>query len=183
MNKYKPLNEVYELVRQSNELLIETWYSQILFSWRWYLETILTFIPWIIWIKYRDRKQSIRLLFTGLIVAITTNALDIIGGTFDLWHYDWKILPFIPMYIPWDFALFPVIVMFFLQINPEVKPIYKALIFAFYSSFISEPVFYWMGLYHPVRWRYWYSFIIYILLYLFYNFVYNSRFLRNGSSE
>lgn len=180
LNKYKPLDEVYELIKNANILLTKVWSSQIVFSWRWWLQLILTIIPWIIWIKYRDKRQTVRLLFVGMIVAMTTNALDIIGGNFNLWHYDWKVFPFAPMYIPWDFTLFPIIVMVFLQIKPDVKPIYKSLIFAIYSSFLSEPLFQWMGLYHPIKWKHWYSFFIYILLYLFYNYIYNSRLFQSN---
>jgi hypothetical protein len=178
MDKYVPLDKVYELVADANSMLFQVWKAQILFSWRWWFEIVLTLIPWILWIKYRDKTQTIRLLFVGLLVGLITNTLDVIGGCFNLWHYDWKMLPFIPVYIPWDFALFPVIVMFLLQVKPKIKVIYKALGFAAYSAFISEPLFHWLGLYHPIKWKSWYSFIIYIFLYLFFNFVYNSKPLK-----
>jgi hypothetical protein len=172
------LDEVYNMVERANSKLIEIWVAQIVFSWRWWLEIALAIIPWIVWIRIRDKKNSARLLFVGLVVAIISNFLDVIGAAFNLWHYDWKDLPFLPIYMPWDFTLFPVSVMILLQFKPKIKAYIKGIVFSFLCSFIFEPLFSFLGMYHITNWKYWYSFIIYIPLYLFYNYLYKSKLLE-----
>lgn len=165
------LDEIYNIFNNVNKMLIEIWKEEILFSWRWWLGLILSIIPWIIWIKFRSKKYTVRLLFTGMIVVITTSFLDLIGITYGAWHYDWKVLPLIPMFIPWYFTLFPIAIMFFLQYKPAIKAIYKSIVFGVFCAFIFEPLFSWLGLYHSTGWNHLYSFIIYIPLYLFYNYI------------
>ena len=169
------LNEVFKKVATVNKELLQIWLSTIVFSWRWWLSFVLTFLPWIIWVKIRDKKDTARLLFVGLAVVIATDSLDIIGLSFNLWHYDWTLTPFIPEFIPWDYTLFPVAVMIMLQFNPKVNVLIKAIAFAFVSAYIFEPLFSWLGLYNPVHWKYTYSFIIYIPLFLIFNCIYKCR--------
>jgi hypothetical protein len=169
------LDEVYEMVAEANDKLIDIWFNEIVFNWRWWFEVVLAIIPWIIWIKIRDKTDTARLLFVGLAVMIVTNFLDIIGASFNLWHYDYKIFPCIPIYLPWDMTLFPVSVMFMLQFKPETNVFIKALIFAFLCAFVFEPLFNLLDMYHPLNWKYWYGFVTYIPLYLFFNFIYNSK--------
>ncbi|MDP4090273.1 MAG: CBO0543 family protein, partial [Bacillota bacterium] len=109
------LDEVYKISAQDSFKLYNIWITQIVFSWRWWFEIGLTIIPWIVWLKIRNKKDTARLLFVGSVVAIVSNMLDIIGGSYNLWHYDWKDFPFVPIYLPWDFTLFPVSVMIMLQ--------------------------------------------------------------------
>ena len=178
MDGVRILNGVFKKVAETNLELLEIWISTIVFSWRWWLSLVLTFLPWIVWIKIRDKKDTARLLFVGLVVLITTDSLDIIGLSFDLWHYDWTLTPFIPEFIPWDYTLFPVAIMLMLQFNPKVNVFIKAIAFAFTSSYIVEPLFIWLGLYHMIHWKYTYSFIIYIpLLFIFY-YIYKSKFFN-----
>jgi hypothetical protein len=169
------LDEVYEMVAEANGKLIDIWFKEIVFSWRWWFEMALAIIPWIVWVKIRDKKNTARLLFVGLVVIIVTNLLDIIGASFNLWHYDYKDFPFVPIYLPWDLTLFPVSVMIMLQFKPNIKVFIKAIVFSFLCSFVFEPLFYLIDMYHPVHWKYWYSLIIYVPLYYFFNYIYNCK--------
>jgi hypothetical protein len=175
------LDGVYNLVRQANGELGRIWIEQIVFSWRWWFEMTLAIIPWIVWVKIRDKENTARLLFVGLTVMIVTNFLDIIGASFNLWHYDYKDLPFVPIYLPWDMTLFPVSVMVMLQFKPEINVYIKAVIFSFLCSFIFEPLFSLIDMYHPVHWKYWYSFVIYAPLYWFFNYIYKSKLWEKQS--
>lgn len=183
LDKQYILGEVYKEVAKNNGRLQVLWLSHIIFTWRWWLGVALSIIPWIIWIRVRNRKQTIRLLFTGLVVAITTNVLDLIGVCYGLWYYDYKVTPMIVIYIPWDFALFPVSIMLLLQLKPEVNVFIKAIGFAMICSFVFEPLFTWLGIYVYVNWKQWYSFIIYIPLYLIFNKIYNSKLLKQCKNE
>jgi hypothetical protein len=175
MKEKQLLDEVYSSVAQGNLKIYSIWIANIVFSWRWWLAMILSIVPWILWIKIRKRTNTARLLFVGLVVAITSNVLDTIGASYNLWHYDWKVMPFIPIYFPWDFTLFPIFVMILLQFKPKINKYIKSIVFSFMCSFVFEPFFSWISMYHKVHWKYWYSFIIYIPLYLFYDYLYKSK--------
>lgn len=169
------LNDVYTRVSQENLRLVHIWVDNIVFSWRWWVSVLLAIIPWILWIKFRDKRDTARLLFAGMIAAVISHILDVVGLCFGLWHYDWKIFPCLPMYFPWDFTLFPIGVMVLLQFKRHINAWVKAVVFAFASAFIFEPIFSLLGMYHNIHWEYWYSFIIYVPLYLFYHYIYVSR--------
>lgn len=168
------LNEIHTQFTKLNRDLFNIWASEIVFSWRWWINLVLTIIPWIIWIKNRDKNNTLRLLFTGLVVATLTEFLDIIGISYGLWHYDWILIPLMPIYFPWDFSLFPVSIMFFLQVKPKISPLIKALLYGIFSALLMEPLFEKISMYHTMHWNKWYSFILYIPLYLLFNWIYNT---------
>jgi len=176
------LDEVYKVLSQDNSKLADVWLAEIVFSWRWWVLVGLSIIPWIIWIKIRNKNDTAKLLFIGLVAAIISNTLDTIGVTYNLWHYDWKVFPFIPMYMPWDFTLMPVSTMLMLQFKPNINKYIKGIIFSLVAAFIFEPLFSWSHMYHTVVWKYWYSFIINIPLYLFYSHLYKSKLWQNQSN-
>jgi hypothetical protein len=93
MKDNKLLDEIYNILKQDNIKLTDIWITQIIFRWRWWLSIALAIIPWIVWIKIRNKKDTARLLFTGAVAAIISNMLDIIGACYNLWHYDWKDFP------------------------------------------------------------------------------------------
>ena len=167
------MNEIYNLVAEANQKMYQLWITKIVFSWRWWLNLAITILPWIIWIKFRDKEKTFQLLFVGLVVVIVTNSLDNIGNNLNLWQYDWKVTPFTLAFVPWDFTLFPFAIMSILQIKPKISPYIKAVFFSFSTAFVFEPIYSWIGLYQPIHWKYWYSFIIYIPLYLVFNKIYN----------
>jgi hypothetical protein len=67
--------------------------------------------------------------------------------------------------------------MAFLQYKPHISPLLKAVVFSALTCFVAEPIFVWMGYYNPKHWEYYYSFPIYIVLYLIaYKFSTSTRF-------
>ena len=176
------LDEVYKILAQDNSKLTDIWLTQIIFSWRWWLLVALSIIPWIIWIKIRNKNDTVRLLFVGLVIGLVSNELDTTGITLNLWHYDWKIFPTIPMYLPWDYTLLPVSIMLLLQFKPKINKYIKAITFSFMCAYIFEPLSIIIGLYHVIKWKSLYSFIIYIILYLCYDYLYNSKLFKRQSN-
>jgi len=58
-----------------------------------------------VWIKLRDKKDSARLLFVGLVVMLTTGTMDSIRLAYNAWHYDWEILLLATAFVPYDYSL------------------------------------------------------------------------------
>jgi hypothetical protein len=155
-------NDLKELI----QIRIEVWSDHVVFSWLWWLGVFLSIVPWLIWIKYRKKDSSDRLLFVGFFVAVISLCLDVIGDQLGLWHYRFVVIPFLPSYLPWDLTLMPLTVMFLIQIKPKVNPLIKAAIFAILASYIGEPIFRWLGVYVLDDWSTSYSVPIQFLIYL-----------------
>ena len=172
MDSNKIIEEAYKLISKGNNEIVKVWFTQVIFSWRWWISIILSILPWIIWVKVRDKKDTVSLLFVGLIVMIITGIMDNVGINYGLWYYKWKPLPGSISVFPWNCTLFPVGILLILQFKPQVNAYIKAVSFSFVCSFIGEPFFVWLNMYHMTKWNYWYSFIIYIPLYLFFNYIY-----------
>jgi hypothetical protein len=155
-------NNLKELVYQK----IDIWTEHIVFSWLWWFGVTLSILPWLIWMKYRNKESSNRILFAGYFVIVVSLCLDVIGDQLGFWHYRFVVIPFLPTYIPWDLTQMPISIMFLIQIKPKLNPFIKAVIFALLSSYIGEPFFNWLGVYVLDAWKYSYSVSIQILIYL-----------------
>lgn len=172
------LDKIYNMIETVNYKLFHIWITQIIFSWRWWLAVTLSILPWIVWLKIRDKRDTVRLLFVGLVVMLVTNIMDNIGLSYNLWHYDSIVTPLPNLGLPWDYSLFPVGIMIIIQFCPKINAYIKSAGFAFVTAFIYEPFFVWIAMYHQTNWKYWYSFVIYIPLYLFFNYIYESKLFR-----
>lgn len=166
-NEYlKGMEDAYNLISQANVNMISIWLKYTFLTWQWWFGVCLTIIPWVLWLILRRKESTNRLLFTGLFVILISSWFDIIGILFGLWSYYYNVVPFSPAFIPWDFTLLPVTIMFLLQIKPKISPIIKAIVLSVVSSFIVEPFLVWIGVYNPKHWKYIYSFPIIIVIYL-----------------
>lgn len=160
------MERAYSLILQANHLMISLWLKNTFLHWQWWLGVCLAIIPWVLWLIFRKKESTNRLLFTGFFVMLIASWLDLMGILFGLWSYYHNVVPFSPAFVPWDFTLLPVSIMFLLQVKPQMSPIIKAIAFSIFSSFIGEPFFVWIGIYNPKHWEYIYSFPIVIVIYL-----------------
>ena len=162
----KLIDENTEQIQQLIHQKIKIWSEHVVFSSYWWLAFCLSIIPWILWIVFRKKQSSDRLMHAGLFVMITALVLDVLGDQFGFWYYRFNLIPILPTYFPWDLTLMPVTIMFLLQIKPKVSPFIKAVIFGLLTSYIGEPIFHWLGIYVTKNWKYTYSVPIQILIYL-----------------
>jgi hypothetical protein len=164
--KLKNANHFYNRVTEANIDYFHYWQEETFLHWDFWISTGFAIIPWIIWFKLHKKESRARLLLVGLFVIIITCWFDFIGTIYGFWYYTGKNIPTIPSYAPWDFCIFPVVIMLLIQYKPKMKPWKKALIFSGLSTFIGEPLFWWLGLYVIEKWNLLYSFPIYFIIYL-----------------
>jgi hypothetical protein len=164
--KIKETEGFFDEIHQIEMDYLQYWQENTLGHWDFWFSLCLTIVPWIIWFVFRKRGSEARLLLAGSFVIIISTWLDFLGVVFGLWHYSGKVFPTIPTYLPWDFCLLPVTLMLWLQINPHWHPFLKAVIYSALTSFVGEPFFEWIGLYTSEHWSSFYSFPIYIVIYL-----------------
>ena len=162
--------QVYAMIKDLQKESVNDWLQNSLFTWQWWLGVAITIVPWIIWIFIRDKKSTNRLIHVGFFAMIFAFTVDTIGITYGLWYFEYKVFPVIHIFLPWDFALIPVSIMILLQIKPHSYILIKALFFGVFSAYIAEPIFNWLGMFHPIDWKYTYSFILYVILFYICNF-------------
>ncbi|MCL6517442.1 CBO0543 family protein [Alicyclobacillus sp.] len=165
-----PLHAVFEhtydeIVRLHRQVF-QLWLTHVVFTWRWWIALMCATVPWMLWLLWRNRASSGRLLCAGFFIAALAEWLDSAGVALGLWHYDNEILPMMPSFLPWDLTLYPVTLMTFLQVKPHGSRYLKAALFGALVAFIAEPLFKWIGLYHPDHWRHLYTFVLLFLIYL-----------------
>lgn len=166
--KYREINHhIYESLHDIHSLKMEAWVEHVVFTTEWWFGVTLSIIPWIVWILFHNKNSRHRMLFVTFFITILASFLDTIGTQFGLWIYYYEVLPWLPAYLPWDWALLPVVIIGLLEFKPEYSPFIKAFLFAALSSFVGEPFFEFIGLYEPIHWRSFYSFPIYIVIFLF----------------
>ncbi|WP_251554258.1 CBO0543 family protein [Neobacillus muris] len=160
------INEQYRTLDATHSRLSGIWLKDILFTFGWMTTLLLTVVPWIVWFIFRDKESSTRLMLGGLWSMLISSWLDYVGVTLGLWRYYNKLIPLIPDYLAWDFALMPVTIMFFLQIKPQISPLMKGVLFAGLTAFIAEPIFLWLGYFKYPGWNSVFSFPFFFIIYL-----------------
>lgn len=158
--------EFFQRIHQVEVDYFTYWKEHTLLHWEFWLSVALSIIPWLVWLLIRKRGSESRLLLAGGFTLCIASWFDFLGLVFGSWHYSGRALPTIPSFFPWDFSLIPVTMMLWLQFKPTLNPFIKAVIYSVLTSFIGEPLFEWIGLYTRVKWNVFYSFPIWIVIYL-----------------
>lgn len=165
LKKNPTLNEIEQLYQHVNDMMIEEWQRNFLFTWKWWLLLILTIVPWMIWWKFIDKKRITEILLFGVLIIITSTFLDIIGWSFSLWFYPNILLPICTPLVPINYTLLPIGYMVIYQNYRKWKTFVIAIILlsAFYS-FVLEPASEWLNFYKQLNWKHIYSFPGYIFI-------------------
>jgi hypothetical protein len=159
------MKAIYNQVQTANQQMADIWLKDQLFSLHWWVGIGITIIPWVLWAIFRKKESTNRLLYAGLIVIFLSTIMDLVGVPLGKWSYPIKIVPSLLVYIPAEFSLLPVMVMFFIQIKPQLNPFIKSIIFAGISAYIGIPILTWLRYYYHPNWPYTYSFFILIATY------------------
>jgi hypothetical protein len=159
----------FEDVKKARETLKDVafrhWVQDDLFTWKWWLLLAATIIPWILWIKFHDKKKTFEILSYGLIWSVLSSLFDVIGGELIFWGYPDKLLPMVPPLFPADITVIPVIFMFIYQFS---KSFYSYFIFSVLGSalfsYVLEPLFIKGEMFILHNWTHTKSFIGFITL-------------------
>lgn len=163
----KQVEHGYSITKDAHQLINDAIFTSFLFTWRWWLGVALLTLPWIIWVLFRKKDSTHRLLYAGLSAIVLALLIDNVNLSFNLWSYPVKIVPYAPMFIlPYHISLLPVAVMFTIQWKPNLNPFIKGVILAAVGSFVTEPVFVYFKFYNPKNWPYYYDFFMMLSIYL-----------------
>lgn len=144
----------------------DLWKDYVLFSWQWWLGILLTIIPTLLWFLFHNRDKTAKLLLAGLTAALTSAFLDTTCLFFGLFDYRYEVTPMGPNYIPWNFFVIPVLVIFSIQLYENVNIYLKGLMLSLLMAFIGLPILKYLGIFKTYEWNYFYSFIILFIIFI-----------------
>ncbi|MDR3589935.1 MAG: hypothetical protein P4N41_09785 [Negativicutes bacterium] len=121
--------------------------------------------PWIAASRFVDRKRLCELVLFGALIAIETITMDEIGYSLFLWTYPVQLVPFFPRLTSMDYSALPIIYVLIYQYCNSWWSFFRILvIFSAIAAFLLEPALVHLNLYFLIKWYYWYSFPIYIVM-------------------
>lgn len=163
--KYPTFEDVKKARETLKDVSTSHWVQDDLFTWKWWLLLAATFLPWVIWIKYRDKERTLEILCYGLLWAILASVTDVIGGESLLWGYPDKLLPMVPPLFPADISVIPVSYMFIYQYTNTLKRylVFSLLLSGFFS-YLVEPIFIKLEMFSLHNWAHTYSFLGFFIL-------------------
>ncbi|WP_449620357.1 CBO0543 family protein [Robertmurraya sp. Marseille-Q9965] len=170
MNKEEKIEKLSYLFSDFHQLhrnYYQLWLDETFLHWDWWGSVTLAILPWLFWIFYRKKKSTHRLLYAGVSVMLISLCLDYLGVALGLWYYSGKESPTFPAWLPFNFCMLPVAIMFLIQTKPHIASWKKAIFFGVLTAYIGEPIFVWAGYYVLTGWKYICSLPIYALIYLF----------------
>jgi hypothetical protein len=147
------------------DMRMEHWLHHTLFTWQWWLLVALFIAPWIVWKILIDKKRFTAIILLGMFVLATVSWMDDLGTDLILWYYPYKLLPVYPQLIPINYAVLPVTYMLIYQYFHLWRSYITAIaIMAAFFSFVAEPALVYLGMYKVLKWQFYYSFPIYLIV-------------------
>ncbi|MGG5253451.1 CBO0543 family protein [Neobacillus sp. SM06] len=165
MDQFPSNEKVHELQAKLSTFRQQHWMNVELFSLQWWLLVLLMIVPWIIWWRLIDKKRMVEILLYGFFVIVTSTILDDIGSHILLWDYHFNLTPLVHQLGPINLSVLPISFMVIYQYCSTWKSFFIWHVFlAAGGSFVVEPFFAYMGIYELYKWKFFYSFPIYILI-------------------
>ncbi|MFD2208535.1 CBO0543 family protein [Virgibacillus halophilus] len=164
----------YQKLIEMDKIMSDAVVNGFMFTWQWWFGIALFIFPWIIWLLFRKKASTGRLLFAGFITILLSLMIDLIALSRGLWSYPMVFSPIgALLFLPYHFSLTPVALMFTLQIKPHANALIKGAIFGAIGAFIAMKIFEEIDFYDPKKWLSIYDFFIYLFLYLVANWFSN----------
>lgn len=167
MNDQDLLQTITDLKLKLRDFALQHYTGYELLSWRWWINIALLIIPILLWWKFVDKQRLMEIIVFGLLVNMIATFLDVAGTNYALWEYPVYTLPHLPLMIPVDYIIVPIVGMFIYQRFLKWMPfLIISVILSAFMAFACEPLAVYMKLYRLLSWRYIYSFPIYFVIYV-----------------
>jgi hypothetical protein len=160
------IDKATQKIIEANQLTVDSVMNAFLFTWQWWIALIMMIVPWIVWMIFRDRKNSARLFSVGLLLMVISEIQDSIGVSFGNWVYPVKIIPVATVSFSFRLSVLPVLAMLLIQFKPGFNPYIKAILYGGFGAFVGLPLMDAIDLYKKLNWSLIYSFFILSLIYL-----------------
>lgn len=159
-----------ELIRmqiQLRDAVVRYWLDHDVFSGRWWFLLACTVLSWVIWLWLRDRRRLLETVLYGVMMSLAANYLDSALSGLVLWGYPHMEFPLMYPAAWVNFGPLPIMFMLTYQFfRPWKQFVIASVVLSAITAFIVEPFEVWIKVYELYSWRYYYSFPIYVLLFL-----------------
>lgn len=146
---------------------------------RWWLLFVSIFFPWLIWWKVVDRSRLFEILSFGLFWAAMATWLDLLGTSYNMWSYPFKLNEHTTTLLPADVSVIPVMYMLLYQFSSTWKGYaFGSIFIAVILSFIFEPLFILFQMFELITWSHTESLVSFFLLAIITKAIFN--FLRTN---
>ncbi|MCZ8522518.1 MULTISPECIES: CBO0543 family protein [Paenibacillus] len=153
-----------ELVALLAQNHIEKWLHYGVNTFRWWLLVGLLMVPWLIWVKFADRRWLPESMLAGAMVIIITLLFDWTGYYLNFWDYPVELLPAVPGGLAFDLSVLPVPYMLMYLYLPSWRSYLLGLLFmTVVYAFIGEPLAIGLDLVSYIEWKNVYSVGYYVV--------------------
>jgi hypothetical protein len=160
------IDKATQKIIEANQLTLDSVMNAFLFTWQWWIALAMMIVPWIVWVIFRDRKNSARLFSVGLLLMVISEIQDTIGVSFGKWVYPVKIIPVATVSFSFRLSVLPVLAILLIQFKPRFNPYIKAILYGGFGAFVGLPLMAAIDLYKKLDWSLIYSFFILSITYL-----------------
>ena len=144
---------------------IDKWIDTEFNTLGWWFLIALAVVSLTIWWKLVDKRRLLELAFYGFTIMTIVIWLDQVGYELGLWFYPTDLIPVFPPSTSIDYVALPVMYsLVYQQCNSWKSFIIGISLMSGVFSFALEPLLMKFGFYVLVKWSYYYSFPIYILI-------------------
>lgn len=172
--------EIVQMQSVFNDMITKQWLQDVVFTWQWWILVFLMIVPWFLWLQLVDRRRLTAICLFGALVLVTVSWMDHLGTDLILWHYPYKLIPLYTQFVSINYGVLPVAFMLIYQYFLTWRSYIKAiLILSIVFSFVAEPALSYLGMYQLLKWQYYYSFPIYIVIALIHRWILENIFKIN----
>lgn len=157
---------------------IEEWLKDDVFHLRWWLLIGMILVSLLAWYLLLDKTRAKSICLFAAIETILVLGVAEYGEELLLWDYPTDIIAIFPPMTSINLFIIPLAFSLAYQFfRTKRRFIYAAILLSAAISFVIEPLLSWGDFYQLIKWKYSYSFPVYLLLALV------ARYLTNKLDE
>jgi hypothetical protein len=154
-----------ELQKLLTDLRIQDWIEEDIFKFKWWFLLLFFCLSGFVWWKMVDKARLSEISLYMAITSIVTLGLDEYGEELTLWWYTIDILPIFPPLTAVDLASLPIIYsLVYQRYRSWTSFLWATVIMSAIFAFVLEPILVYTKFYVLLKWKYYYSFPIYIVM-------------------
>jgi hypothetical protein len=159
------IDEIIKANDALNKLTTQRWFSQELFTIRWWGLAGFLVLSYVLCFKLLDKKRLVELLLYGSLVSVFSVVLDIYIENRNLFLYKARLIPIIPSIFIYDITALPLYFMVLYQHAATWKKysIWITLV-SLLLGYIFTPLMVKLGYLQLINWSYTKAFLVIIFV-------------------
>jgi hypothetical protein len=154
-----------KIQRQLTTIHVNEWWQDDIFHFRWWFLLALIIVLLLVWWMMLDKSRLHEICLYAVLAAIIFMGLNEYGEELTLWDYPTDIIAIFPPLSSINVISLPLIYSIVYQhFKINKKFILATVITSAIICFIFEPILSWGGFYQLLKWQYYFSFLIYVVI-------------------